>query len=469
VPLRLCGEILVTTRFAPSPTGLLHLGNVRTALLNWLYARKYHGRFLLRFEDTDTSRSQTDFIHAIEEDLDWLGLDRDGETRFQSAHSDQHRTGLERLADKGLAYRCFCTEAQISMDHKLAASRRQPPRYAGRCRKLSQEEAARRAESESFVWRLAVRAETGEITVNDLLRGIVRFPRTDMDDPVAVRSDGSFTFLLPNAIDDVTDGITHVLRGDDHLTNTACQVWLLKALDHAPPAYLHHGLLLNTSGAKLSKRSGSHDVKSLREQGLFPAALVQTMVRLGHPNLPGGILDTAELVKHFKAGSLSTSSVKWVDDDMWRWHARVLHMLPDDELAGLIAPMFPAAGAARMEGFASLVQGNLHRVEDAAEFCRLLDCHGLLQADAKTVIQAAGVDFFSKALTAWQQTESGGWQEWMAMLKETSGCRGRSLFLPLRVALTGAMHGPEMARVVAFLGRDGVKQRLEDVLERIRE
>ncbi len=460
---------MVTTRFAPSPTGLLHLGNVRTALLNWLYARKHHGRFLLRFEDTDTSRSQTGFIHAIEEDLDWLGLNRDGETRFQSAHSDQHRTALEKLADKGLAYRCFCTEAQISMDHKLAASRRQPPRYAGRCRKLSQVEAARRAESEPFVWRLAVRAETGEIAVNDLLRGMVHFSRADMDDPVAVRSDGSFTFLLPNAIDDVLDGITHVLRGDDHLTNTACQAWLLKALGHEPPAYLHHGLLLDTSGAKLSKRSGGHDVKNLREQGLLPAALVQTMVRLGHPNLPGGILDTADLARHFEAGRLSTSSVKWVDDEMWRWHARVLHMLPADELAGLIAPIFPGVGAARMDGFASLVKDNLHRVEDAAGFGRLLHCHSLPDTDAEAIIQDAGIDFFGKALTAWRQTESDSWQEWMAMLKETSGCRGRSLFLPLRVVLTGAMHGPEMARVVAFLGRDGVKQRLEDALEQIRK
>ncbi len=458
----------VVTRFAPSPTGLLHLGNVRTALLNWLYARKHHGRFLLRFEDTDQSRSQTDFVHAIEEDLGWLGVVWDGDIRFQSTHSDQHQAALKKLADKGLAYRCFCTEAQISLERKLAASRGLPPRYTGRCRDLPQEEALKRSESEAFVWRLAVRAKAGEVAVNDLLRGTVHFSCADLDDPVVVRSDGSFTFLLPNAVDDALDGISHVLRGDDHLTNTAYQVWLLEALGHAPPAYLHHGLLLNRSGAKLSKRAGSHDVKSLREQGLLPAALVQAMVRLGHPNMPDGILDPDDLVKHFEAERLSTSSVKWTDDEMWRWHARTLHQMPVDQLASLIAPMFPGAEPARIDGFASLVQGNLHKVEDAAGFGRLLNRRDSMSADTLEVLQEAGGDFIASALAAWRKTESGNWQDWTALLKKESGRSGKALFLPLRVALTGTPHGPEMARVVAFLGREGVSQRLEDARERIK-
>jgi len=458
---------LVTTRFAPSPTGLLHLGNIRTALLNWLYARKYSGRFLLRFEDTDQSRSSIDFIHAIEEDLRWLGLNWDGEARFQSAHCDQHRSTLNKLADRRLAYRCFCTEAQISLDHKLAASRGKPPRYAGRCRELPQDEALKRSESEAFVWRLAVRADAGQIAVNDLLRGEVHFSCADLDDPVVVRSDGSFTFLLPNAIDDTLDGITHVLRGDDHLTNTAYQVWLLEALGYAPPAYLHHGLLLNKSGAKLSKRSGSHDVKSLREQGLLPSALLQTMARLGHPNMPDEMLEPVALAKYFEAGRLSASAVKWTDGEMWRWHARILHALPVDKLASLIAPLFPGVEPVRIDGFAALAQDNLHRVEDVTGFGRLLNLHMSMPSDAEAAMREAGVDFFGKALAAWQQMEGSDWQDWTARLKKESGRKGKSLFLPLRVALTGAVHGPEMARIVAFLGRDGVERRLEDALERI--
>ena len=459
----------VVTRFAPSPTGLLHLGNVRTALLNWLYARKHGGHFLLRFEDTDQSRSEIDFVHAIEKDLGWLGIDWDGEPHFQSAHSDQHQAALEKLAEKGMAYRCFCTETQISLDRKLAASKGLPPRYAGRCRDLSQEEADRRAESEAFVWRLAVHAEGGAVAVNDLLRGTVHFACADLDDPVVVRSDGSFTFLLPNAVDDELDGITHVLRGDDHLTNTAYQVWLLDALGHAPPAYLHHGLLLNKSGAKLSKRAGSHDVKSLREQRLLPSALVQTMMRLGHPNMPDGILKSDKLSEHFEAERLSTSSVKWADEEMWRWHARALHQMPVAQLASLIAPMFPGVKPVQMDGFASLVQDNLNRVEDAAGFGRLLDMHTAMSKEAEAAMREAGADFFDKAVEAWKQIESDNWKEWTARLKEESGKSGKSLFLPLRVVLTGAMHGPEMVHVVAFLGWEGVSLRLENALEKIRK
>ncbi|RMH59588.1 MAG: glutamate--tRNA ligase, partial [Zetaproteobacteria bacterium] len=220
------------TRFAPSPTGYLHLGNLRTALLNWLFARKHGGRFLLRFEDTDAERCEKRFVEAIVEDLRWLGLNWDGEALFQSAHAAQHERALAALAERGLAYRCFCTEQQLALDRKLARARGLPPRYAGRCRRLAADVAAGRAEREAFVWRLRVHGEEGSVIVPDLLRGEVRFARRDLDDPVVKRSDGSFTFLLPNAIDDALDGITHVLRGDDHLTNSAYQVWLLEALGY---------------------------------------------------------------------------------------------------------------------------------------------------------------------------------------------------------------------------------------------
>ncbi|MDQ7011982.1 MAG: glutamate--tRNA ligase, partial [Mariprofundaceae bacterium] len=266
----------VVTRFAPSPTGMLHLGNVRTALLNWLYARKHGGSFRLRFEDTDRDRSEATFIQAIQDDLSWLGLCWDGDVLFQSAHAGKHAAALEQLAGDGLAYRCFCTEKQLMLDRKLATSRGLPPRYAGRCRALSAAEAKRRAEEEPFVWRLAIQQQEGDeaVVVRDVLRGDVRFFRRDLDDPVIVRSDGTFTFLLPNAVDDAADGITHVLRGDDHLTNSAYQVWLLEQLGYMPPVYLHHGLLLGEDGAKLSKRSGSHSIAELRGKGLLPTALV---------------------------------------------------------------------------------------------------------------------------------------------------------------------------------------------------
>ena len=459
----------IVTRFAPSPTGMLHLGNVRTALLNWLYARKHGGRFLLRFEDTDRSRSEEEYIEAIQQDLGWLELDWDGAVHFQSGHAEKHAQALATLAGSGLAYRCFCSENQLALDRKLAAARGLPPRYNGRCRALSADESGQRAEHESFVWRLAVHAEEGAVTVSDLLRHDVTFARRDLDDPVVVRSDGSFTFLLPNAVDDALDGISHVLRGDDHLTNSAYQVWLLEQLGHQPPVYLHHGLLLNEAGGKLSKRSGSHSIAELRQAGLLPEALVQTMVRLGHPNMPDRAHALDELAGYFQAEHVSTSSVRWADGEMWRWHTRLLHELPTAELAELLSPVIPAATGAELAGFAALIGKNIERVEDAALFMRLVDAKAPVEPAAEQVLVEAGADFFHQALILWQEQNKSGWQTWTAAVKAETGKSGKGLFMPLRVALSGAMHGPEMSAVVEFLGLDGVAERLEHTERQIRQ
>ena len=454
---------MVVTRFAPSPTGLLHLGNVRTALLNWLYARRHGGRFLLRFEDTDAGRSQDEYIQGIRQDMTWLGLNWDGEPKFQSAHAGQHREALQNLAAQGLAYPCFCSEHQLSLDRKLAASRGLPPRYTGRCRELNDLESISRMESEAHVWRLAVHASEGEVVVSDALRGEVKFTCADLDDPVVVRSDGSFTFLLPNAVDDALDGITHVLRGDDHLTNSAYQVWLLNKLNYQSPLYLHHGLLLGEDGGKLSKRSGSHSVAEMREAGLLPQALVQAMTRLGHPNMPEEV-DVAVLLEYFDATHLSTSAVRWQDEALWRWHTRLLHSLPVDELCGLLQSQLPQVDTA----FTALVQGNVQRVEDAFDFHRLLDAHADLPDDGLAEAKVAGEAFYVAAEQAWVEHGKDGWKVWADAVKQITGCSGRKLFMPLRVALSGATHGPEMSGVVAYLGDSGVRSRLSDIREKIR-
>jgi len=461
----------VVTRFAPSPTGLLHLGNVRTALLNWLFAHKHGGRFLLRFEDTDAERSEAEFIDAIRHDLQWLGLNWDGEVLFQSQHAGKHGEAMQVLADKGLAYRCFCTEHQLNLDRRLATSRGLPPRYAGRCRVIPREISAERAASEPFVWRLAVHdshSTESHVVVHDLLRGDVQFMLHDLDDPVVVRSDGSFTFLLPNAVDDALDGITHALRGDDHLTNTAYQVWLLKHLGHTPPVYLHHGLLLGSDGAKLSKRSGSHSVAQLRAAGLFPEALLQAMARLGHPNIPEELSRLDELAAVFEAERLSTSAVRWQDDTMWRWHTKILHVQPAEVLAPLLAPHLPAIEAERLLALAALIGGNLDRVEQASDFARLLDGTILDSVASYEIAREAGEGFYEQALDLWLQGDDADWKAWTAAVSAATGCKGKSLFMPLRAALTGCTHGPDMGSVVAFLGRDGVAERLRNILERVK-
>jgi len=457
------GEVMIVTRFAPSPTGLLHLGNVRTALLNWLYAQRHGGRFLLRFEDTDAGRSQSEYISAIRHDLSWLGLDWDGEATFQSAHAEQHNDALQKLADQGLAYRCFCSEHQLALDRKLAASRGLPPRYTGRCRKLNAADSAERAKSEAHVWRLAVHEPDTAVSVSDALRGEVRFACADLDDPVVARSDGSFTFLLPNAVDDALDGITHVLRGDDHLTNSAYQVWLLNRLGYAPPLYLHHGLLLGADGAKLSKRSGSHSVAELRDAGLLPEALLQAMTRLGHPNMPEEA-DIEALIGHFEAEHLSTSAVRWQDEALWRWHTRLLHAMPVDHLLARLQVILPSADA----GFAGLVQGNLERDADALHYCRLLDVQASPDDEAMAMARDAGESFYDAALTTWDEHGAGGWKPWADALKSVTGAKGRGLFMPLRIALSGATHGPEMSHIIDYLGGAGVRERLNDIRERVR-
>jgi len=453
----------IVTRFAPSPTGLLHLGNVRTALLNWMYARQHQGRFLLRFEDTDRERSEKQFIQAICDDLNWLGLDWDGDILFQSDRAAQHRQALEQLAEQGLAYRCFCTEGQLALDRKLAASRGLPPRYSGRCRSLSTKESVTRAKHEAYVWRLAVHADAGEVTVPDTLRGDVHFACHDLDDPVIVRSDHSFTFLLPNAVDDTTDGVTHVMRGDDHLTNSAYQVWLLQHLDMAVPVYLHHGLLLGQDGAKLSKRTGSASVAELRGDGLLPMALMQAMIRLGHPNMPEDTLSANALMQYFDAQHISTAAVRWSDDDMWRWHARLLHTMPAEALLAEVRSYLPDAD----EAFARLVQGNLERASDVLHYRRLLDAAAPIDEDGMVVAREAGSAFYDIACEAWKKHGSDGWQAWSQAVREATGCKGRALFMPLRVAISGATHGPSMSDIVDFLGDAGVRKNLLDIRERI--
>ncbi len=451
----------VRTRFAPSPTGMLHIGNARSALLNCLFARHHQGRFLLRFEDTDETRSRAEFVQAIEADLRWLGLHWDEEAKFQKERAERHRQALRTLAEKGLAYPCFCTESELALQRKLANSRGLPPRYSGRCRQLSATERETRMQNEAHTWRLAVREAEGSIEVRDLLRRRVCFHRRDLDDPVVVRSDGNFTFLLPNALDDALDGITHVLRGDDHLSNSAYQVWLLEALGHEAPVYAHHGLLLNADGGKLSKRSGGHEICNLRQQGLLPEALVQTLARLGHPNLPEDAASIEALAPHFHAESLSCAPVRWRDEELWRAHARLLQNLPLTHFAECLHTAWPIEDERRRLAFARLIQANLTRIEQAREFARLLRPDAPIPAKLQGILDEAGAAFFREAEALWRE-HAGDWRAWTQALRRNSQRKGRDLYLPLRVALTGRQHGPEMHAVIEFLGVEGVLARLRE-------
>jgi glutamyl-tRNA synthetase len=313
-----------------------------------------------------------------------------------------------------------------------------------------------------------VHDDEGEVVVPDLLRDNVHFLRKDLDDPVVVRSDGTFTFLLPNAIDDAVDGITHVLRGDDHLTNSAYQVWMLQSLGYTPPVCLHHGLLLGEDGAKLSKRTGSHSVADLRKAGLFPEALQQAMIRLGHPNIADDATTIEALTAATDIEHLSTSSVRWSNDEMWRWHTKILHTKPAAELAPMLQKILADAAIAVDEQQAltltEMMAGNLSRIEDVLQFKRLLDENTSFSADDMNALKEAGHTFFEAALSTSQAGDCTDWKAWTTALKEASGAKGRGLFMPLRIALTGQAHGPEMSKVVVFLGEAGIQTRLQQVL-----
>jgi len=435
---------------------------VRTILLNWLYAKKEGGLFLLRFEDTDRDRSTEGFIEACKQDIQWLQLPWDGEVSFQSQHQAQHQKALAKLHEKGLAYRCFCTEQQLNLDRKLNHARGLPSRYHGRCRHLKPEESAQRAKSESHVWRIATHQEQGDIQVNDTLRGTISFLQRDLDDPIVLRSDGHFTFLLPNAIDDALQHITHVVRGDDHLSNSAYQVWILEQLDYKPPHYLHHGLLLGKDGSKLSKRTGSHSIRDLREKHIAPQALIQSMLRLGHPNMPEEILDTEAMCTAFQPEKLSCSAVRWVDDELYRWQKQIIHDMDTQSLADIIQQNLPNISATQCLHFTQLIQGNLNTIEEHQTYLRLLDLKTPIQADAQQVLQDAGIAFFQTAQQLWQGQD---WKSWQQDIRQQTGCKGKALFMPLRIALSGSTHGPQMNEIVDFLGQEGVRQRLEDAIK----
>ncbi len=429
------------------------MGGARIALLNFLLARAEGGAFLLRWEDTDPRRSRPEYEAAIRRDLAWLGISWDEETR-QSAARARHEEALRKLAAKGLAYRCFCTEEELARARARMKAQGRAPRYSGRCRRLAPEEAARRAAHEPFVWRLAARSKEGEIVVEDLLRGAVRFARRDLDDPVLVRTDGSFTFLLPNAVDDAHEGITHAIRGDDHLTNAAYQTLILQALDMPAPRYAHVGLLVDEQGRKLSKRTGDVRLEDLRRAGWEPEAVALLLVRLGHPNLPEDALDLDAAARAFDPARLSTAPARWDPAQLAPLNARVLHALSLPELARRIRAWLPSEAQPQAEAIAEILRENLQKAEDVQKYARIWNETASITPDAREVL-CENTWIFEHL-----PEENEDFDTYKKRLQQAVGKRGRALLLPLRAALLGRLDGPPLAVLFAFWGAKGARARM---------
>jgi glutamyl-tRNA synthetase len=453
---------LLVTRFAPSPTGSLHLGNARTAFFSYLWARKSGGRFILRIEDTDVERSELRFRDALMQDLRWLGLDWDEgpDVGGPSAPYAQSERGawydglFRRLESEGRAYPCFCTPEELELSRKLQRMAGKPPRYAGTCRNLSaRERAGRIAGGSKPTLRFSVpKDETIEFI--DLVHGPQRFASNDIGDFIIRREDGTSAFFFCNAVDDAAMGVTHVLRGDDHLTNTPRQLMLLDALGMRRPGYGHVGLLVGPDGAPLSKRHGSTSVQDFRERGFLRAALLNHLFHLGHTGDVDGWLPPNEMPAHFRAEHLGRAPARFEEAQLLHWQKETLQHMSAGDIAGWL-------GLDDAADFVELVRHNVVLPADAAPWMAVV--RGELPAagpEELRILEAAGPEFFAAAAQALE--ESGAdLASLVRILKERTGRKGAELFMPLRVALTGKTHGPELAPLLKIMPQETARRRLK--------
>lgn len=451
----------VKTRFAPSPTGLIHIGNARTALFSALLGE----RFLLRIEDTDAERSEIDFVEAILEDLTWLGLTwNEGPKNavatpewFQSARGEIYSTYYQKLEVTGHAYPCFCSPQELEIHRKVQLSSGRPPRYSGKCAKLTSEERAHRLE-QGLQPTLRFRVESGAtVEFNDGGRGPQKFQTDDIGDFIIRRADGSAAFFFCNAIDDSLMGVTRVVRGEDHLTNTPRQILILKALGLAVPQYAHTALILGDDGAPLSKRNGSRSIRELRESGYFALAIVNLMARLGHHYESDALMDFVSLKSNFQMSSLGRSPARFDITHLNHWQALVLRQATDQELDDWLQPetrfMVPQES---FPAFRELVRSNCEFPDEAHVWAQILFSDAPLPAyDLLDVVEA----YYHAALNA-HAAHPNDYSAFISALKETSGAKGKALFMPLRLALTGRHDGPELAQLYLLLPAARLRHRL---------
>lgn len=459
----------VKTRFAPSPTGRLHLGNARTALFNALLAQSAAGVFLLRIEDSDALRSREEYLRGIVEDLEWLGLAwQEGEGRGgacapyrQSQRGAIYGTYFERLERAASAYPCFCSAAELERVRAAQLAAGEPPRYPGTCARLSAHEVAmRRERGERAALRFRV-PPNADIDFDDLVRGPQRFSTGHLGDFIIRRADGSPSFLFSNAVDDALMGITHVLRGEDHLANTPRQILLLGALELAVPAYGHLPMIVGAGGAPLSKRAGSAALAELRVQGYLPGAVVNYLARLGHPYPDGALLELAELAREFHCDRLARAPARFDAAQLLFWQRQALARCGDETVWGWMGPEVRRLVPAELApGFVAAVRRNVVLPADAERWARILYVDPApLDPAARDELCAAGPEFYVEARAALDAAPA-DYGSFTEQLRSKTGRRGRSLYRPLRAALTGTLEGPELAALFELMGRERVWRRL---------
>ncbi len=434
---------MTTTRFAPSPTGYIHIGNLRTALMNWLIARKAGGTFILRIDDTDPVRSKQEYVDAIKQDLDWLGLHWDRE-EHQSARLDRYAAAADRLRDMGRFYEAFETPVELDLKRKKQLNMHRPPVYDRAALSLSgAERDALRAERGNGVWRFKLDHERIEWT--DGILGPVSIDAASVSDPVLIRGDGQVLYTLASVVDDTEMGVTHVVRGADHVTNTATQIQIINALGGDMPEFAHHSLLTGPGGEALSKRLGTLSLRDLRERGVQPMALLSLMARLGSADPVELRTDMAELIEGFDISRFGAAPTKFDVEDLFPLTAHYLQSLPVDKVADRIAALGVPDDLA--EPFWLMARDNITVLDD------LDGWWALCRDGADPLIDEEDREFVAQAMTLLPEApfDSQTWSSWTAAVKSATGRKGRGLFMPLRKALTGRERGPEMAALMPLL------------------
>jgi glutamyl-tRNA synthetase len=449
----------IVTRFAPSPTGELHLGNARTALFNALLAAREGGRFLLRIEDTDAARSRPEHTTALLEDLAWLGLAWSGEPLHQSARGAVYDLQLERLAAAGRTYPCFCSQRELELARAAQLAAGKPPRYSGKCRNLAVPEVqARLAAGGKAALRFKV-PEQGEVVFEDLVHGVKRFAHAEIGDFVLRRADGTAAFFFSNAVDDALSGVTHLFRGDDHLSNTPRQLLILQALGLAAPRYGHLALLTGGDGAPLSKRNGAVSLRQLREQGYLPIALANLLFRLGHSTPRHELLDVAGMAAAFDVDHLQRAPAHFDPAQLLAWQKEAVHRQSPGGARAWLGSKLPATlDAAAADAFIAAVLPNLVFPVDVLPWVEVaFGTDPDPDVEGRAAIAAADRGLFRAAAAAAADND---FAAIVAAARAATGLKGPALFKPLRAALTGRLTGPELAPLLKAMPAGSAQRRL---------
>ena len=433
-------------RFAPSPTGRIHIGNTRTAILNWLMALKTGGQFILRYDDTDIARSNTEYAESIAVDLEWMGI-KPTRVEYQSRRMDRYNASAEKLKTSGRLYPCYETAEELDRKRKRQAAKHLPPVYDRAALKLTNEDRAKlESEGRKPHWRFKL--DHHLVEWNDLIRGPSHIDTASQSDPVLIREDGSYLYTFCSVVDDIEFGITHIIRGEDHVVNAAVQMEITKALGGAVPAYGHHSLLIGADGAGLSKRLGSLSITAMRESGLEAMAVVSHAALLGTSDSIRPCADYKELVDGFDLAKLSRAPARFDEAELNHLNAKLLHMLPWDAVKDRLGY--------GNEAFWLAVRGNLEKLSDSKIW------HEIIAGRINPIVAAEDRSFVSAAAKPlppepWDSTT---WKTWTDALKLATDRKGKQLFMPLRLALTGLDHGPELAALLPLIGRQKVMDRL---------